>query len=113
MYVGISTSFSLVPSSFRFYCGAGLPKTSMEKNNERIEEIASAFRKVLGEDEYTGADGNNRRLVLIKRIPIICQDVMEMKGDIRDMKSDYKWIKWLVVGIAGGIGALLLIFLSK
>lgn len=72
-----------------------------------IEQIAAAFRRVLSEGEGTGdVTGENRRTILIKRIPIICNDILEIKGDM-------KWIKWLVMGVAGGIGLLALAFLTK
>jgi hypothetical protein len=67
------------------------------------EQIAEAFRKVLSEGE--GAT-ENRRAILIKRIPIICNDILTIKGDLR-------WIKWLVMAICGGIGLLVIAFLTK
>ncbi len=70
-----------------------------------VERVAAAFRKVLSEGE-TGDISNGRRAILIKRIPIICLDIMQIKGDM-------KWIKWLVMGIAGGIGLLAIAFLTK
>lgn len=69
-------------------------------DDHTIEQLASAFRKVLGEDE----SGN--RAILIKRIPIICNDVMQIKADLQ-------WIKWLVMGVVGGIGILVITFLAK
>lgn len=57
--------------------------------------IESSFRNILGED------GTGNRAILVKRIPIICQDILSIKADMR-------WIKWLVMGIAGGIGVLAL-----
>lgn len=69
-----------------------------------IEHIAAAFRKVLSEGE--GEDGDVRRAILIKRIPIICNDILTIKADL-------KWIKWLVMGVCGGIGILVVTFLAK
>jgi len=69
----------------------------------QVELFAEAFRKVLSEGE---AGNEAQRAVLIKRIPIICNDIIEMKLDL-------KWIKWLVMGIAGGIGVLALAFLKS
>lgn len=39
--------------------------------------------------------------LLIKRIPFICQD-------IREIKTNMGWHRWLLLGIAGGIGLLAL-----
>jgi len=71
---------------------------------EQVEQIAEAFRKVLSE----GLEGQseNQRVILIKRIPIICNDILEIK-------SDMKWVKWLVMGIGGAIGILALTYLMK
>lgn len=63
----------------------------MEYNT--TEQIAEAFRKVLGE----GMDGD--RAILIKRIPIICQDVI--------------WIKRAIFGIFATMAALLVMFIAK
>lgn len=66
--------------------------------NHNVETMASAFRQVLSEG---AASDEGSRAILIKRIPIICNDILTMKSDLR-------WIRWLVVGIAGGIGILAL-----
>lgn len=65
------------------------------KEHDTVDQIAEAFRKVLGEGEYP----NDQRVVLIKRIPIICQDILNIKSDIN-------WIKWLTLGLVGGVGAI-------
>ncbi len=69
-----------------------------------VDKMAEAFRRVLSEGEAQG--GDSRRAILIKRIPIICNDILTMKADM-------KWIKWLVMGIAGGIGLLAYAYLTK
>jgi hypothetical protein len=56
-------------------------------NEHLIEQMAEAFRKVLGE----GTEGD--RAILIKRIPIICNDILEIKADMR-------WVKWISMGLA-------------
>lgn len=67
--------------------------------------MAAAFRRVLSEGEGTEG-GDMRRAILIKRIPIICNDVLTIKADLR-------WIKWLLMGVCGGIGLLVIAFLAK
>ena len=60
-----------------------------------IEKMAAAFRKVLSE-----GSGEGERAILIKRIPIICNDIIEIKTDIR-------WVKWLSMAVAGAISVSL------
>ncbi len=74
--------------------------TDMKLDDHDVEKVAEAFRRVIGED------GEGNRAVLIKRIPIICQDIMQIK-------TDMSWIKWLVMGMVGGMGALVIIYFTK
>ncbi len=53
--------------------------------------MAEAFRKVLSEGPNEG-----ERTILIKRIPIICNDIIEIKSDMR-------WVKWISMGLAGTV----------
>lgn len=69
-------------------------------NDYSVEQMAEAFRRVLGEDET----GN--RAILVKRIPIICQDILQIKADMT-------WIKYLVMGVAGCIGTLAMAYIMK
>ncbi len=41
----------------------------------------------------------NDRPALVARIPVIC-------NDIREIRRDIWWVKWLVMGMVGGIGAI-------
>ncbi len=66
-----------------------------------IDQIADAFRKVLSEGV---PEGQAERLILIKRIPIICNDIIEMKTNIR-------WNTQITTGIAAGVGTLLILVL--
>lgn len=75
----------------------------MNEHEQSVENMATAFRKVLSEG-LPGAEGN--RTILIKRIPIICNDILQMKADIG-------WIKWLLMGLVGGVGALALMYLTR
>lgn len=68
---------------------------------EQVELMANAFRRVLSEG---GPENEGERAILIKRIPIICNDVIEIKLDI-------KWIKWLVMSMTGGVGTMLILIL--
>lgn len=71
---------------------------------ETVHQMADAFRKVLSEGE--GMEGENRRAILIKRIPIICNDILSIKTNL-------KWITWMLMGITGGIGYIALQVLSN
>lgn len=69
---------------------------------ETLQIFVHAMREVLTQgDEGTKA-------LLIQKIPLLCTDMLTMKNDIRDIKSDNKWQKWLLMGICGGIGLLAL-----
>lgn len=75
--------------------------------DQTVHQMAEAFRKVLSEGEASGGEeGTGRRAILIKRIPIICNDILTMKNNL-------KWITWMLMGIAGGIGYIALQVLSK
>lgn len=73
------------------------------QHEEEVEKMATAFRRVLSEGL---PEEEGQRSILIKRIPIICADILQMKANLQ-------WIKWLVVGITGGIGALIVMILAN
>lgn len=56
--------------------------------------VTNAIREVLTE----GDEGTKR--LLIQKIPILCADIMKMKGDL-------VWIKWLLMGLVSGIGLII------
>lgn len=64
--------------------------------------VTAALKEVL-----TQGDEGTKRL-LIQKIPLLCTDVMTIKSDILKIKNDISWMRWLVMGIAGGIGLLAL-----
>lgn len=66
--------------------------------NVQTQAIIQGVKEAL---TYEGDD----RPALVARIPVIC-------NDIRDIKNDLKWIKWLGYGIVGGIGLIALKALS-
>ncbi len=68
-----------------------------------VDKMAAAFRRVLSEG-LPGDESN--RTILIKRIPIICNDILQMKTDLR-------WIRWFVMGMAGGIGMVAIFLLTN
>lgn len=62
---------------------------------EQHDQLVAALKEVLSDAETDGSP------LLIKRIPFICQDIRSIKGDLT-------WIKWLGGGIVGGIGLIAL-----
>jgi len=78
--------------------------------DKTVDQIASAFRKVLSEGE---AGDESNRAILIKRIPIICNDILEIKNALLTLKTNQEWIKWLVMGGVAGICGLAVILLTK
>lgn len=77
-------------------------------DDQTVHQMAEAFRKVLSEGEGggDGMNGENRRAILIKRIPIICNDILTIKNNL-------KWITWMLMGITGGIGYIALQVLTN
>lgn len=68
---------------------------------DQVEIMAMAFRKVLSEG---GPGTEGERAILIKRIPIICNDIIEIKTNI-------KWNTRITMGMAGGVGTMLVLLL--
>lgn len=62
--------------------------------------VTSALQEVL-----TQGDEGTKRL-LIQKIPLLCSDILKIKGDL-------VWIKWFIMGIAGGIGLLVIEILAN
>lgn len=71
----------------------------MIMDEHTVNQIAEAFRKILSEGE--GGNDDTRRAILIKRIPIICNDILTIKGDLR-------WMKWIGSGFVSAAGLLAL-----
>lgn len=69
------------------------------QDEKTVDLMVRAFKKVLSE----GDTPEEQRTILIKRIPIICNDILEIK-------TDMKWIKWLVMGGAATIGTIQIYF---
>ncbi len=55
--------------------------------------VINALKEVLSDE--------NGSPLLVKRIPFIC-------NDIRDIKNDMRWMKWIGYGVMTGIGLLAL-----
>lgn len=68
------------------------------EKSEQIDLMAEAFRKVLSEG---APEGEAQRAILIKRIPIICNDIIEIK-------SKLQVLVWLACGLLTGVGLLAL-----
>lgn len=63
------------------------------------EAMVIAFSKAMRDLLTEGDEGT--KALLIKKIPLLCTDILTIKSDIR-------WIKWIGSGIVGGIGLLAL-----
>lgn len=68
--------------------------------NETKEMFVRAMREVL-----TQGDEGTKSL-LIQKIPLLCADIMKMKGDLF-------WIKWLLMGMVAGVGLLTVSLLAN
>ena len=79
--------------------------------NARIAQMKSAFNDSM--EEYFGHGNNRKRFIDVERIPFICEDIRKIHSDVETMRNDAKWLKWLLTGIVGGIGALAMAYLLK
>ncbi len=70
-----------------------IAREALMEQHLSVDKMADAFRKVLSD----GIDGK-QRVILLKRIPIICNDILQMKGDLQ-------WLKWIGMTIVGLIAA--------
>jgi hypothetical protein len=67
------------------------------------ETLVKALREVLVDGE------SEERPMLIKRIPFICKDILDMKDKISDINDNLKWGVRIVLG-AVIMGVLALLF---
>ena len=64
-------------------------------------QLINALKEAL---TYDGGD----RPALVARIPVICNDIRQLREGMIELKNNQAWIKWLLVGIAGGVGVIAL-----
>lgn len=65
------------------------------------ETLVNALREVLVDGE------SEERPMLIKRIPFICKDIIDMKDDIKDISGNIKWgVRSVITAIIVGAVAL-------
>lgn len=67
------------------------------------ETLVKALREVLVDGE------SEERPMLIKRIPFICKDIIDIKEDVSDINDNIKWGVRIVIG-AVILGVLALLF---
>lgn len=63
----------------------------LSNREETLKIFTHAMREVL-----TAGDEGTKAL-LIQKIPLLCTDILRIKGDLF-------WIKWLLMGMCGGLG---------
>ncbi len=68
------------------------------------EETKNIFVHAMREVLTQGDEGT--KSLLIQKIPLLCIDIMKIKGDL-------VWIKWLLMGMVGGIGVLAISLLAN
>jgi hypothetical protein len=68
------------------------------------EETKNVFVHAMREVLTTGDEGT--KALLIQKIPLLCVDILKIKGDLF-------WIKWLLMGLVGGIGVLTISLLTN
>ena len=60
------------------------------------EGVMEALQEVFGYSDK--AADSPEMTVLIRRIPLICQDVRDMKEDISEIKGNTQWVVRLILG---------------
>lgn len=68
-----------------------LESAIISNREETLKIFTHAMREVLS----TGDEGS--KSLLIQKIPLLCTDILKIKGDLF-------WIKWLLMGMCGGLG---------
>jgi hypothetical protein len=70
-------------------------------------DLLEALKEVFGGSD---TEDPNQMRILVRRIPILCTNVLQMHADISDIKDNFKWGTRIVIG-AVILGVLKLIFL--
>jgi hypothetical protein len=70
---------------------------AIKKTAEQTKEaLIEGLKEVFGEgDEKRDPD---QMTILVRRIPLICQDIKQIHSDVADIKDGNKWIVRIVVG---------------
>jgi hypothetical protein len=95
------------------------PKATVEIDHEAkfqklIEETAQKTKESLLEglkEVFGDGDSNSEQMrILVRRIPILCTDIRNMKSDIAGINSNMRWAVRVVLG-AVVLAVLKLVFL--
>lgn len=68
-----------------------LESAILSNRDETLKIFTHAMREVL----TTGDEGT--KALLIQKIPLLCTDILRIKGDLF-------WIRWLLTGLIAGVG---------
>lgn len=102
-----------------------MPENEVEATGHKVVEAATIHAEAVESARVTQMENtfdaslekffNKRtaegRFIDIGRIPFICDDVANIRVSLNVQSNDLKWLRWFVMGIAGGIGALLIMFI--
>lgn len=66
------------------------------EEQQRISRERDELTKTL--DDYFSGGVQNKKFVDVSRIPLICQDISVMHGDIAEIKDSIKWVTRLIIG---------------
>lgn len=86
--------------------GQQLQAALVVQDDRIAEKLDAALEKYFERRKST-------RFVDTNRIPFICDDIKGIHGTLDKMQTDFTWVKYLVMGIVGGIGILVVTFLAK
>lgn len=74
---------------------------------EAIEKARSA-QFIAALEEFFNRGIDQKKFVDINRIPFICDDIRGIHGSMGDIQQDLIWIKWLIMGLVGGLGVIII-----
>lgn len=65
-----------------------------------MKELEKTIKEMLTEalKDAFGEHKNSGRFIDTNRIPLICKDIADMRGDISEIKDSLKWVNRLVLG---------------
>lgn len=62
------------------------------RENETRDDIVGAL------DEYFNRGVDKKKFLDVSRIPLICQDIKQIRDDLEELKDSHKWVSRVVIG---------------
>lgn len=75
---------------------AQLARAIEEVAQRTKHDVIEGLREVFGNSD---SEDPGRMKVLVRRIPLICQDIAQMRDDVQEMKDSQKWATRIIIGL--------------